>query len=164
LLNALPAETTEERFITDDYLYGTRLRLRKVQSGSETLFKLCQKIRVNEGDPERVKITNIYISSDEYILLNSLPSSTIVKSRHKFSDGHVVYAIDQFHRRHSGLVLAETELTESQPRHGLPSFARCEVTSDNRLLSVRTGPRDSTTHRRRVHAGLNQVDALLRLP
>jgi CYTH domain-containing protein len=132
VLDTIPGGITDERSITDDYLVGTRLRLRKVQSSVETVYKLCQKVRLEEGDPERVKITNIYISPEEYSYLLSLPSATIVKTRHSFLFDGVVFGIDQFQGRHDGLVLAETEIGESDPRYPVPAFGRLEVTDDNR--------------------------------
>jgi CYTH domain-containing protein len=132
VIDAVPADTGDERVITDDYLIGTRLRLRKIQSDSETIFKLCQKVRVHDGDPELVKITNLYISLDEYKKVLSLPSARIVKSRYNLTRAGSVYAIDQFHGRHAGLVLAETELKEFEPNLGIPTFARSEVTNDDR--------------------------------
>ncbi|HVB01185.1 MAG TPA: hypothetical protein VNE42_07980 [Acidimicrobiales bacterium] len=132
VLDAVPAGTTNEKTITDDYLVGTRLRLRKIQSDDESIFKLCQKVRVDEGDPERVKITNFYISFDEYNQLLLLPSSKIVKTRRDFFHIDTVYAIDQFNGRHAGLILAEMELSESAQSHEVPEFARSEVTRDNR--------------------------------
>lgn len=132
LLNAVPAAASGEKRITDDYLVGTRLRLRKIQSESETLFKLCQKVRVDFSNDERVKITNVYVSLEEYTLLLSLPTATILKTRRSLSHGGAVYAVDEFHGRHTGLVLAERELDESEPRQEAPHFALREVTSDDR--------------------------------
>jgi len=132
VLDSLPPTATDERRITDDYLVGTRLRVRKIESESETLHKLCQKVRVDLDEGERVKITNIYISLDEYNVLLSLPTATIVKTRRSLSYGGAMYAIDEFHGRHAGLVLAERELSESELRHETPRFARAEVTSDDR--------------------------------
>lgn len=131
LLDAVPPGITEERTITDDYLIGTRLRLRRIQTNCEAVFKLCQKIRVDDGSPDRVKITNFYISHEECEQLLLLPSSTIVKTRHNFSLNDSIFAIDRFHGRHSGLILAELELGESEPSHETPAFATCEVTHDD---------------------------------
>jgi CYTH domain-containing protein len=132
VLDALPAGVTDQRYITDAYLIGTRLRLRKVQSEGETVFKLCQKVRIDEASPERVKITNIYLSPDEYKFMLTLPSSSIVKTRYTYMHTDVIYAIDQFHGRHAGLVLAESEMSESHPTYPVPEFARLDVTRDER--------------------------------
>lgn len=132
VLDALPAETADQRMITDGYLVGTRLRLRKIQSDSETIFKLCQKVRVHDGDPELVKITNVYLSLDEYQQVLSLPSAQIIKTRYNFTRAGSAYAIDQFQGRHAGLVLAERELKEFEPTLAIPAFAKSEVTNDDR--------------------------------
>jgi CYTH domain-containing protein len=131
-LDAIPVGVTDEREIIDDYLAGTRLRLRKVLSDGASVFKLCQKVRVVHGDPERVKITNIYISLEEYDRMLSLPSLRIVKTRRNFVHANVVYAIDQFDGRHAGLVLAELEVREPDSISATPEFAKSEVTHDDR--------------------------------
>ncbi len=132
VLDAVPSSASDERLITDDYLVGTQLRLRKIHSNSETLYKLCQKVRVDSSSSERVKITNLYISLEEYKLMLSLPTATILKTRRSFSYGGAKYAVDEFHGRHDGLVLAERELDESEPRQETPDFARREVTLDDK--------------------------------
>jgi CYTH domain-containing protein len=132
LLDAIPVGVADERVITDDYLAGTRLRLRQVLFDGQTVLKLCQKVRVVDGDPERVKITNIYLSSEEYNRMLSLPSSRIVKTRRTFLHAGNVYAIDQFDGRHSGLILAEMEFGEPDLDFAVPAFAKSEVTHDDR--------------------------------
>lgn len=42
-------------------------------------------------------------------------------------------AVDQFHGRLDGLVLAEVELTPGDPRLGRPQFAVRDVTNDDRF-------------------------------
>jgi CYTH domain-containing protein len=132
VLDAVPSDVTDKRIIADSYLVGTRLRLRKVQSGGETTLKLCQKVRLEEDDPERVKITNFYISPEEYGSLLSLSSATIVKTRYSYLHEGIVFGIDHFEGRHAGLLLAETEIGETDAMHPLPAFGRLEVTGDNR--------------------------------
>jgi CYTH domain-containing protein len=131
LLRELPPDVTDERVIIDHYWTGMSLRLRMIQSGGEVIFKLCQKVRLESGNPESVKITNIYLSSEEFHALSATPSSTVTKSRWSATLGGVRYAIDEFKGRHSGLVLAELELREEDPRSLGPAFAVADVTNMN---------------------------------
>jgi CYTH domain-containing protein len=131
LLKELPAGVTNERVVVDHYWVGTSLRLRMIQDGDDIVYKLCQKIRLDGDDPEWVKITNIYVSDSEFHALSVTPASIIAKSRWTLTAHDVTYAIDEFKGRHSGLVLAEVELRDDDPRVGGPEFALADVTSDN---------------------------------
>jgi CYTH domain-containing protein len=77
-----------------------------------------------------VKITNIYLSDVEFHALSVTPASIIAKSRWTLTANDVSYSVDEFKGRHSGLVLAEVELREDDPRVDGPEFAVAEVTSD----------------------------------
>ena len=131
LLNELPPNVTDERVIVDHYWTGTSLRLRMIQRGDEVVYKLCQKVRVAVDNPELVKITNIYLRSDEFHALSVTPSSILAKSRWSVVSNGVRYAVDEFKGRHTGLVLAEVELGEGEPRALGPEFALAEVTNVN---------------------------------
>jgi CYTH domain-containing protein len=131
LLKELPLEVTDERVIVDHYWTGTSLRLRMIQSGDEVIYKLCQKVRLVRGDPELVKITNIYLGSEEFHALSVTPSSIVAKSRWSSTFDGVRYAIDEFKGRHAGLVLAELELREDEPHTRGPEFALADVTNAN---------------------------------
>jgi len=72
---------TDERVIVDHYWTGTSLRLRMIQNRSEVVYKLCQKVRLDEDNPELVKITNIYLSESEFQVLSVTRASIISKSR-----------------------------------------------------------------------------------
>ncbi|HEY5267500.1 MAG TPA: hypothetical protein VIJ40_11875 [Acidimicrobiales bacterium] len=132
LLGAVPLEVTEMREITDHYVTGTNLRLRKMVSSAEVLYKLAQKVRLDPENPELVKITNIYLSSDDYERMLVLDSMIISKNRWSLMHGGIEYAIDEFKGRHAGLLLAEVEIGETDRRAATPSFARSDVTNDNR--------------------------------
>jgi len=81
LLEELPPGITDERVIVDHYWTGTSLRLRMIQNRSEVVYKLCQKVRLDEDNPELVKITNIYLSESEFQVLSVTRASIISKSR-----------------------------------------------------------------------------------
>jgi CYTH domain-containing protein len=131
LLRELPAGVTNERTIVDHYWSGTSLRLRMVQDHDGVIYKLCQKVRLDRDHPELVKLTNIYLSEGDFHTLSVTPASTISKSRWNLTSHGVDFAVDEFKGRHSGLVLAETELSADEPRVSGPSFAVAEVTDDD---------------------------------
>jgi len=129
LLKELPVGVTNERVIVDHYWTGTSLRLRMIEDDDGVAYKLCQKVRLVDGDPEMVKITNVYLNELEFHALSVTPASIIAKSRWSFTADDVSYAIDEFKGRYSGLVLAEVELGEGDARIAGPAFALSEVTN-----------------------------------
>jgi CYTH domain-containing protein len=131
LLMGLPPGLSNEREIVDHYWIGTTLRLRMIQSRDEVVYKLSQKIRLNGEDPELVKITNLYLGESEFRALSVTPASIVSKSRWDMTCNGVRFAIDEFKGRHSGLVLAEIELREDEPRVSGPEHAVAEVTNAN---------------------------------
>ena len=94
--------------ITDRYLTGTRLRLRRVSSpgSAEPELKLTQKVPAARPGAVRGLITNFYLSPAEYGLLAALPGAELAKTRLFFPP----YAVDVFRPPRGGLVLAEVEL------------------------------------------------------
>jgi CYTH domain-containing protein len=131
LLQELPAGVTNERIVVDHYWTGTSLRLRMIQDGDEVTYKLCQKVRVDSNSPELVRITNVYLSEDDFRALSVTPAAILSKSRWTLTANDVTYAVDEFKGRHAGLVLAEVELGEDDPRLAGPESALSEVTDDN---------------------------------
>jgi CYTH domain-containing protein len=72
---------------------------------------------------------NIYLGEREFHALSVTPASIVSKSRWTLTSNGGHYAIDEFKGRHSGLVLAEIELREDEPRMSGPEFAIAEVTN-----------------------------------
>ncbi len=115
--------------VTDRYLAGTRLRLRRVDRSDGTVYRLGQKVRVGPTDPEVVRITNVYLSAEEFAVLATLPAAELRKTRSYVDlDGRAV-AVDQFHGRLDGVLLAELELDEDEDRSPSPWFAVRDVTN-----------------------------------
>jgi CYTH domain-containing protein len=137
LLDGLPAGVSDERVIVDHYWIGTSLRLRMVESSDGVVYKLAQKVRFAEHSPEFVKITNMYLSESEFHALSVTPAAIVAKSRWSLTDRGVTYAVDEFKGRHLGLVLAETELGEEDPRVSAPPRAIAEVTDDDEFSGGR---------------------------
>ena len=135
LLGGVPAGLDSELVteIADRYIAHTRLRLRRAEARDGTVvFKLGQKVRADPADPEVVKLTNIYLSEDEYDVFAALPAAELRKTRRRMAwDGRQV-AIDEFHGRLHRLVLAECELEAGEPYLSVPPFALSDVTSDDR--------------------------------
>jgi len=132
-VRGLPDGVESVSEITDRYVTGTRLRLRRAAMDGDVVFKLAQKVRSTEGDPEVVRLTNIYVSADEYAVLAGLPASELRKSRWRSDWCDHTVAIDQFHDRLEGLVLAEVELGPDETRLPSPIFATRDVTNDDRF-------------------------------
>lgn len=137
LLAAVPAGAGRDAEILDRYITGTRLRLRRVERQGEIVCKLGQKVRVEDDRPEVVKLTNIYLAAAEYAALLALPAAAIRKTRWRLTHEQRPVAVDRFHGRHDGLVLAEVELSPAEPRLDLPGFAIEDVTDDDRYSGGR---------------------------
>lgn len=132
LLAAVPDQAQPRSEILDRYLHGTRLRLRRVTLPDQVIYKLCQKVRLVDDDPERVKLTNIYLSAEEYDTFATSSGVEIAKQRFVMPWGPADLAVDRFQGRLDGLVLAEAELGPEDGLHELPSFALADVTHDDR--------------------------------
>jgi len=134
-----PPGVGEPLRIVDRYLDGTTLRLRQVGDDRSAVFKLGQKIRAVADDPFLVWMTTLYLSAAEHRRLSVLPAAVLVKSRRRVRHEGTWYAVDEFAGALQGLVLAETELAETELAGGttalpggLPTWLGREVTSDDR--------------------------------
>ncbi|MEV0941630.1 hypothetical protein AB0I90_14770 [Micromonospora wenchangensis] len=128
-----PAPVTASRRITDRYLAGTRLRLRRSESltdGSRE-FKLTQKVPAERPGHIQGLITNVYLSPAEYELLARLPAATLSKIRLSVPP----LGIDIFDPPLHGLVLAEAEFTTDAAARSFlpPPQIVAEVTDDPRF-------------------------------
>ena len=140
-----PATVTATRMITDRYLAGTRLRLRRVESpdgGCE--LKLTQKVPLARPGAVQGLITNTYLSAAEYGLLAALPAAVLTKTRFSVPP----LGVDVFDGHLQGLVLAEVEFTTDEKARSFVPPPECvaEVTDDARF----TGGRLVTTARQEL--------------
>jgi CYTH domain-containing protein len=133
------------RRITDRYLPGTRLRLRRVDylDSGACEFKFTQKVPACRPGYVQGLITNIYLSMPEYDLLAALPADILSKTRLSVPP----LSIDLFDPPLHGLVLADVEFgTDAAARSFLqPPAAIAEVTDDARFTGgslVRARRRD----------------------
>ena len=121
--------------ITDNYMTGARLRLRKVREPrtNKWTVKFTQKIAPNPDDLSRTIITNTYLNALEAEVLSSIfNSNEIRKNRYPFEFDGRKFSIDMFLGDLFGLVLAETsfETDEELDSFLIPPFALVEVTNE----------------------------------
>jgi CYTH domain-containing protein len=91
------------RRITDNYIDGTSLRLRKQSDdGGETVFKLTQKLPTPAHGAQQGFTTTIYLSKSEFSLLAQLPAKVLRKTRYSVPP----FGIDVFEGTLKGLVMA----------------------------------------------------------
>ena len=120
--------------LTDLYVTGTQLRLREAVplDGSPAMRRLGRKADVNASTR---LLTSIYLSTEEFRLLSSLPGKTLSKTRHYLGDVNGVdVSVDEFDGPLQGLVLAEAEFESAVAMvdYPTPEFAIREVTDDVR--------------------------------
>jgi CYTH domain-containing protein len=137
LLSDLPEGLTRADHhlqITDNYLTGTRLRLRKVRDprSNKWVVKFTQKFAPNPNDLSRTMITNTYLNPIEADMLAIFEANEIRKNRYPFEFDGRKFSVDMFLGDLFGLVLAEVSFEtdaemESYPK---PTFALAEVTNN----------------------------------
>jgi CYTH domain-containing protein len=144
LLQDLPPPLTragEHVQIWDNYITGTRLRLRKIRipATKEMKWKFSQKYALVESDFSRTVITNTYLSQYEYEVLSVFEANEVRKNRHPFIFEDRKFSIDVFLGPLTGLILAETEFEtdDEMASLALPPFAVVEVTNDVRFTGER---------------------------
>jgi CYTH domain-containing protein len=141
LLNDLPegiARTDPHLQITDNYITGTRLRIRKVRDPKTNKWtvKFTQKFARDPKDLSRTIITNIYLTALEADTLSVFEANEIRKNRYYFEFEARRFSVDLFLGDLFGLVLAETgfENDEEMERFQTPRFALADVT-DNEIFT-----------------------------
>ena len=127
--------------ITDNYVTGTRLRLRKVRDprANEWTLKLTQKHAPEPPDFSRTLITNIYLSPYEYEVLSVFEGNELRKNRYPYEHEGRRYSVDVFLGALRGLLLAETEFDSDEELRDFapPPFAAREVTRDELFTGAR---------------------------
>ncbi len=120
--------------ITDNYITGTRLRLRKVRDPrtNKWTVKFTQKFAPNPADFLRTVITNTYLNAAEYQMLSVFEANEIRKNRYLFEWEGRTFAIDMFLGDLFGLVLAEVSFESDADLASFPKppFAIAEVTNN----------------------------------
>lgn len=120
--------------ITDNYITGTRLRLRKVREprSNKWTVKFTQKFAPNPEDLSRTIITNTYLNALEAETLSVFNSNEIRKNRYYFEFEGRRFSIDMFLGDLFGLVMAEVGFAtdEDMDEFAQPPFVLVEVTND----------------------------------
>jgi len=120
--------------ITDNYITGTRLRIRKVRDPktNKWIVKFTQKFAPNPEDLSRTIITNTYLNAIEAETLAVFEANEIRKNRYRFEFEGRQFSIDMFLGDLFGLVLAEVsfETDEDLDSFAKPPFALAEVTNN----------------------------------
>ena len=121
--------------ITDNYMTGSRLRLRKVREPrtNKWTVKFTQKFAPNPDDLSRTIITNTYLNALEAEVLSPIfNSNEIRKNRYPFEFDERKFSIDMFLGDLFGLVLAEVsfETDEELDTFPKPPFALIDVTNE----------------------------------
>jgi CYTH domain-containing protein len=120
--------------ITDNYITGTRLRIRKVRDPrtNKWVVKFTQKFAPDPHDLSRTVITNLYLNATEAETLSIFAANEIRKNRYYYEFEGRRFSIDMFIGDLFGLVLAETgfENDEELNQFPTPSFALADVTNN----------------------------------
>lgn len=137
LLQAVPTDMPIVRtlFIQDRYFPDSTLRLRLIEEdGKEPVHKLGQKVRVDDRTSLKIAHTSMYINSEEFELLASLPTKRVEKTRSLSPIGQSTLAVDVFGGELRGLVMAEIDTGVSllMP-DSLPIDISLDVTNDERF-------------------------------
>ena len=137
LLDGLPEELTRASphvQITDNYITGTSLRLRKVREPqtNKWIVKFTQKYAPNAADLSRTIITNTYLTAAESEALAVFEGNEIRKNRYPYEFAGRKFSIDMFLGDLFGLVLAETSFGSDEELDSFPtpSFAVEDVTNN----------------------------------
>jgi len=124
--------------ITDNYITGSRLRIRKVRDPrtNKWTVKFTQKFAPYPTDPSRTFITNTYLNAVEAEVLSIFNSNEIRKNRYYFEYERQKFSVDMFLGDLFGLVLAEVSFDNDVELDAYPTppFALAEVTN-NELFS-----------------------------
>jgi len=137
LLQDLPeglTRTDPHLQITDNYITGTRLRIRKIREPrtNKWTVKFTQKFPLHPDDLSCTVITNTYLNAIEAETLSVFNSNEIRKNRYYFDYEGRKFCVDMFLGDLFGLVLAEVsfETDEELVNFPKPPFALADVTNE----------------------------------
>jgi CYTH domain-containing protein len=120
--------------ITDNYITGSRLRIRKVRDPrtNKWTVKFTQKFAPDPKDLSRTIITNTYLNALEAEVLSVFNSNEIRKNRYPFEFEGRRFSIDMFLGDLFGLVLAEVSFDTDDELDSFPKppFALADVTNE----------------------------------
>jgi CYTH domain-containing protein len=127
--------------ITDNYITGTRLRLRKVRDPQTNKWtvKFTQKFAPRADDLSRTLLTHTYLNPAEYEALSIFEANEIRKNRYRYEFAGRKFSVDMFIGDLLGLVLAEVgfDTDEELDTFMSPPFAVAEVTNNESFTGGR---------------------------
>jgi CYTH domain-containing protein len=137
-LSGLDLSETPFREIEDLHIADSRLRLRKISSAQEVVFKLGKKYgkRTSLSEP----ITNLYLTEGEYRGLLDLPGHLTRKRRYSFPNG----SLDVYLAPNRNLAVFEAEFQDEKSAREFqpPRFATREITAESEYSGVCLAERD----------------------
>ena len=120
--------------ITDNYITGSRLRIRKVRDPrtNKWTVKFTQKFAPDPDDLSRTFITNTYLNALEAEVLSMFNANEIRKNRYSFEHEGRKFSVDMFLGDLFGLVLAEVSFDNDAEldSYQTPPFALADVTNN----------------------------------
>jgi CYTH domain-containing protein len=120
--------------ITDNYITGTRMRLRKHRwvPTNEWTLKLTQKHAPAPPDFSRTLITSLYLNEYEYEVFSVFEGNELRKNRYPYEHEGRLYSVDVFLGALRSLVLAETDFDDDAEMDAFnaPAFAHADVTRE----------------------------------
>ncbi len=144
LLQDLPEGLTRASHhlqITDNYITGTRLRLRKVRNPQTNKWtaEFTQKYAPDPSALWRILTTRTYLNANEYEALSIFEANEIRKNRYQLECAGYSCAIDMFIGDLLGLVLAAVSFQTDEEFQNFqqPSFALAEVTNNEVFRGAR---------------------------
>lgn len=132
LVTQLPLdEPWATRSITDLYVDGTRIRLRRSEGTVEGRPELLRKLTQKLPEPHPVvgrcgQITNFYLDEPEYQRLAQLPGRQLTKQRLSYPP----MGVDVFSGALTGLIIAEAEFADDEAMTAFvpPPWCGIEIT------------------------------------
>ncbi len=138
LLPRLPEGLTRASYhlqITDHFLTGTRLQLRKqrVPATNERAWKLRMKLapEPTTADASLISLTEIDLTREEHHRLRTLEHTEVRFNRYPYEHDHIAYAIDLFMGDLLGVFVAKLTTSSDLAQISTPAFAAFEITSDS---------------------------------
>ena len=132
----------EHAQITDNYITGTRMRLRKSRwvPTNEWTLKLTKKYTPRPPDFTRTHITSLFLNEYEYEVLSVFEANELRKNRYPYEHAGRVYSVDVFLGDLKGLILAETDFETDEEMDAFttpPPFAASDVSREEMFTGGR---------------------------
>jgi CYTH domain-containing protein len=142
-------ETIElpKRVIVDQYIIGTNLRLRQLESDGNIIYKLTKKSKLSA---DKAAITTIYLSLNEYELLSKMRSVVVSKIRFISPYDNLNIAIDVYAGEEDELWIADIEFNTDEEMNDflMPFVFQTEVTGIDEFSGLNLANRFGFQNRR----------------